>query len=62
MKGAYDKFELMPLKYPTVSGWEGAGIVVKNGGGLLGWRALGKRVAFSINSDDPNFSGFGGSH
>ncbi|ADI37935.1 putative trans-2-enoyl-CoA reductase,mitochondrial [Waddlia chondrophila 2032/99] len=31
--------------YPAVPGWEGAGIVVKSGGGALGWWLKGKRVA-----------------
>lgn len=30
---------------PTVPGWEGAGTVVKNGGGIIGWWLQGKRVA-----------------
>ena len=58
MKGMYDKFDVMPIKYPTVSGWEGAGIVVENGGGMMGWKALGKKVAFIV---EPN-SKIGGCH
>jgi len=30
---------------PTVPGWEGAGTVVRSGGGLMGWFLTGKRVA-----------------
>lgn len=30
---------------PTVPGWEGAGTVIRSGGGLLGWYLTGKRVA-----------------
>jgi NADPH:quinone reductase-like Zn-dependent oxidoreductase len=41
VQGQYGK--LPPL--PATPGFEGVGIVEKNGGGLLGWRVLGKRVA-----------------
>jgi NADPH:quinone reductase len=40
--------------FPAVPGWEGAGTVVKNGGGILGWRLKGKRVACGGN---PNGDG-----
>mmetsp|Transcript_11062 Transcript_11062/g.21656 ORF Transcript_11062/g.21656 Transcript_11062/m.21656 type:complete len:388 (-) Transcript_11062:1508-2671(-) len=33
-------------KMPAIPGIEGAGVVVKNGGSLTGWRLVGKRVAF----------------
>jgi len=33
------------IKFPLVNGWEGAGVVVENGGGFFGWRLLGKRVS-----------------
>jgi NADPH:quinone reductase-like Zn-dependent oxidoreductase len=32
-------------KLPATPGYEGVGIVEKNGGGLLGWRVAGRRVA-----------------
>jgi len=32
---------------PTVPGFEGSGVVVKTGGGLLAWRLLGRRVMCS---------------
>jgi NADPH:quinone reductase-like Zn-dependent oxidoreductase len=47
MKGEYDQFDLFKIHYPSSPGWEGSGIVVKNGGGVMGWRAMGKRVAFT---------------
>ena len=28
MKGMYHKWDVFPLKYPTVAGWEGSGVVV----------------------------------
>tara|TARA_B110000305_G_C18916861_1_gene393276 strand:+ start:114 stop:560 length:447 start_codon:yes stop_codon:yes gene_type:complete len=46
MKGMYDEFDLFKIPYPNVPGWEGSGIVVRSGGGFMGWKALGKRVAF----------------
>ncbi len=47
MKGEYDQFDLFKIHYPSSPGWEGSGIVVKNGGGIMGWRAIGKRVSFT---------------
>src|SRR5262245_28454878 len=38
-------------KLPTVPGWEGAGTVVANGGGLLGRWLMGKRVACALRTD-----------
>ena len=31
--------------YPCVPGFEGSGTVISNGGGILGWRLVGKKVA-----------------
>lgn len=36
-------------KLPTVMGFEGCGTVVENGGGMIGWSLLGKKVAFAID-------------
>lgn len=47
MKGFYDDKELFKISYPSSPGWEGAGIVVKSGGGFFANRTLGKRVAFT---------------
>jgi NADPH:quinone reductase-like Zn-dependent oxidoreductase len=41
------------IKYPIAPGWEGAGTVVANGGGIMGWRLVGKRVAVS-KCQEPN--------
>ena len=35
--------------YPSIAGFEGSGTVVANGGGLLGWSLVGKRVGFAVN-------------
>lgn len=37
--------------YPAVPGWEGAGRVVENGGGFLGWSLKGKLVACAGQSE-----------
>lgn len=39
---------------PAVPGFEGVGVVEENGGGLLGWRVLGRRVAV-LNSQGGNW-------
>ncbi len=36
---------------PAVPGWEGAGTVVQSGGGFLGRRLVGRRVAFGSQAD-----------
>lgn len=38
-------------KLPTVPGWEGTGIVVASGGGLIGRWLMGKRVACALRND-----------
>lgn len=47
MAGMYNKVAAdgPNIQYPITPGWEGAGVVVENGGGLMGWRVVGKRVA-----------------
>lgn len=49
MKGMYEDFDVFPAKYPNVPGFEGAGEVVYYGGGIMGWKVMGKRVAFTRN-------------
>lgn len=46
MKGYYDENECFKITYPNVPGVEGAGLVVKSGGGWMGWRSIGKRCCF----------------
>lgn len=41
-QGAYEH-----KKTPCVPGFEGSGVVIANGGGLIGWGLLDKRVAFT---------------
>ena len=36
-------------KRPCVPGFESAGLIVQNGGGLFGWSLIGKRVACKFN-------------
>src|SRR5215210_6041310 len=47
LQGKYGTLKTLP----SVPGWEGAGIVVANGGGLLGRWLFGKRVACGVRSD-----------
>jgi len=46
MKGKYDDI-IYNFEYPMAHGNECAGIVVKNGGDMIGSRVMGKRVACS---------------
>jgi NADPH:quinone reductase-like Zn-dependent oxidoreductase len=41
------------MKFPLTPGWEGAGTVVQNGGGFMGWRLVGKRVSMT-KCQEPN--------
>ena len=59
MKGMYDDFDLFKTTYPGAPGWEGAGLVIKSGGGMMGWMNTGKRVAF-IRALDGNQLKHGG--
>lgn len=44
MKGNYSSKKTLPC----TPGFEGSGVVVENGGGLLGWKVTGKRVAVAV--------------
>lgn len=46
MKGMYDEFDVFKTNYPAVAGWEGSGIVVKSGGGMIANRCVGRNVSF----------------
>jgi len=37
-------------KLPTTPGFEGAGVVIESGGGIMGWAMVGKNVAVSVQS------------
>lgn len=50
------------FEYPFVPGWEGSGTVVANGGGLPGWRLVGKRVAFTKQGEDNDRFTIGGGY
>lgn len=50
MKGAYSTEK----PSPSVPGLEGSGVVVENGGGIMGWSLVNKNVAFTLNN---GFSG-----
>ena len=50
----------MNMKLPLVPGWEGSGTVIENGGGLLGWRLVGKRVAMTKCEEPDGVMSIGG--
>ena len=54
MKGMYVDFDLFKIPYPNTGGWEGSGIVVAVGGGMMTWNCLGKRVSFVRNVTNGN--------
>jgi len=39
-------------KLPTTPGFEGAGIVIESGGGMMGWSMVGKHVAVSVQKGE----------
>jgi len=39
-------------KFPNIMGFEGSGVVVENGGGMMGWGLVGKKVAFGAQRED----------
>ena len=51
LKGLY-KHPMIKFGYPYTPGFEGSGIVVGYGGGLLGWSLQGKRVAFGKPNEE----------
>jgi NADPH:quinone reductase len=51
IKGMYDAFDVFKNPYPTVPGWEGSGMVIKSGGGMIANSLLNKRVAFTRHVD-----------
>jgi NADPH:quinone reductase len=48
------------IKFPIVNGWEGAGVVVENGGGFFGWRLVGKRVSVTKCQEEDGVMSIGG--
>lgn len=61
MKGMYDAFNVFINPYPTVPGWEGSGMVIKSGGGMIANSLLNKRVAF-VRHLDGNKCELGGTY
>jgi len=54
MKGMYVDFDLFKVPYPNSAGWEGAGVVVKEGGGIMTRNTKGKTVSFVRNVTNGN--------
>lgn len=61
MEGDYD-LGTRPISYPVAPGWEGAGTVVATGGGISTWGMIGRRVAFSKQSEPNQTISIGGSY
>jgi len=47
----YDGHYSQQKKFPTIMGFEGSGIVVENGGGVMGWGLVNKKVAFGAEKE-----------
>lgn len=62
MKGMYDEYDVFKFKYPQPQGWEGSGVVVASGGGLMANRAVGKKVSFVRPISPPNTFNAGGTY
>ena len=65
LRGLYDiavKKADGKVEFPLAAGWEGSGTVIENGGGLMGWRLVGKRVAFTKQSEKQGFYTVGGAY
>ena len=63
MFGLYDtslQGEESNIKFPIANGWEGAGVVVENGGGFFGWRLVGKRVSVTKCQEENGIMSMGG--
>ena len=56
LKGIYHRDEIFKIDFPFVPGYEGAGIVVQNGGGIMGWRILGTRVSVAASNENNHFT------
>ena len=50
-EGSYDQ-----KKAPCIPGFEGSGIVVEKGGGIMGWGLVNKRVAFTPTMQSGTYS------
>jgi NADPH:quinone reductase-like Zn-dependent oxidoreductase len=61
MKGYYHNMNLFDIPCPNVPGWEGAGEVVKSGGGMSTWGWIGKRVSF-VRKTEGNRKLLGGAY
>jgi NADPH:quinone reductase-like Zn-dependent oxidoreductase len=61
MKGYYHDHDLFDIPFPNVPGWEGSGIVVSSGGGLMTWGWVGCRVSM-VRSLDGNQMRLGGTY
>jgi NADPH:quinone reductase-like Zn-dependent oxidoreductase len=48
--------------FPYVAGGEGSGTVISNGGGFFGWTLVGKRVAFTRQSEGGGKFTIGGTY
>jgi NADPH:quinone reductase-like Zn-dependent oxidoreductase len=62
MAGMYKLYTDDPakIKFPLSPGWEGSGVVIQNGGGLMGWRLVGKRVAVCRHREANRVFSYGG--
>ena len=60
MKGMYNDFDVFNITDGVAPGWEGSGVAIKSGGGMIANGKVGKRVSFVRMVENGNHMAKGG--